>query len=302
MKALARAMKTGAGARVAVVAVQGMAGVGKSFLVEQFCAKNQERLGTICRWVLDPEKPPTAAHGLLELAQQAGLDVDGIPVPQLAPLLNERPITLHIDNVDSAAAAAPVVELLRDLPSRPAIVTGRYTALGTASTSEWRRVEVECLDVRTSVAMLRKELGKRAPSEAQLRRLASELGGLPLALHLAAGYLRCGYSADAFLRELHSGPLALPPMDSSDPITQTRSRGVVAAAFEISKRLLLGEAKKRGQPWEEALAGLGWAPLAGFGVSLGAAIANLSPSEIEPFLNTATLMSIVRRQIGRAHV
>ena len=79
LKKLDEATRTGAGVRVAVVAVQGMAGVGKSFLVEQFCAKNRVRFGTICRWVLDPANPPTAAHGLLELARQTGLDVDRIP-------------------------------------------------------------------------------------------------------------------------------------------------------------------------------------------------------------------------------
>jgi putative protein kinase ArgK-like GTPase of G3E family len=52
------------GARVAVVAVQGMPGVGKSFLVEEFCAQHAAQFGPMCRWVLDPVKPASAAERL----------------------------------------------------------------------------------------------------------------------------------------------------------------------------------------------------------------------------------------------
>ncbi|MBK7538844.1 MAG: metallophosphoesterase [Myxococcales bacterium] len=295
LRKLDEAMRAGAGARVAVVAVQGMAGVGKSFLVEQFCAKNRVRFGTICRWVLDPANPPTAAHGLLEIARQAGFDVDRIPPKELATVLNEREILVHIDNVDGREAATLVGELLGSLPQRPAIVTGRYMALGTTPGSGWQRVEVESLDADTSVALLRKELGGDAPSEAQMRGLASELGGLPLAIHLAAGYLRSGYTAEDFLGEFRSRLLALPPVDPVDPTSKGRSRGIVAVAFEISRSLFLAEATKRGKDWDAALSALGWAPLVGFGRSLGAAIVDVPADEIGPFLQAATALSLVRR-------
>jgi len=149
---LENAMSAGEGVRVAVVAVQGMAGVGKSFLVEQFCAKQRERFSAIHRWVLDPAQPATVEQGLWELARQAGFDVGRIPPRELALALNERELLVHVDNVDGPAAAEVVADLLRDLPKRPAIVTGRYLALGTTPGGRWQRVEVECLDLETSVA------------------------------------------------------------------------------------------------------------------------------------------------------
>jgi hypothetical protein len=52
LAAIEQAVMAAPGARVAVVAVQGMAGVGKSFLVEAFCAQHAGRFGAMCRWVI----------------------------------------------------------------------------------------------------------------------------------------------------------------------------------------------------------------------------------------------------------
>lgn len=258
LTAIERAISAAPGARVAVVAVQGMAGVGKSFLVEQFCAQHGARFGVMCRWVLDPRKLERADLGLLELAQQAGLDPDRTPAAMIPTLLAERRALVHVDNVDNAEAAAVVVEFLEPLAGIPAIVTGRFTALGTTPGARWQRVEVECLDLERSIALLRAELGEDAPPEAELRALAVELHGLPLALHLAAGYLRGGFSVAGFLERLRASGLGLPPIDRADPLWRTRSRGIVSASFQISKEILLAEASRRGEPWAPALAALGW--------------------------------------------
>jgi hypothetical protein len=115
LAAIERAISAAPGARVAVVAVQGMAGVGKSFLVEEFCAQHGARFGVLCRWVLDPMKLERADTGLLEIAQQAGLDRDRTPVAMIPALLAERRAFVHVDNVDNREAAAVVVELLERL-------------------------------------------------------------------------------------------------------------------------------------------------------------------------------------------
>ena len=300
IEAIERAIAAVPGARVAVVAVQGMAGVGKSFLVEQFCARHAARFGAMCRWVLDPTKLGRAEAGLVEIARQAGLDPDRTAPAEIPALLADRRVLLHIDNVDSAEAAAVVVELLARLPALPAIVTGRYTALGTTPGARWARVPVECLDDAASVALLRAELGEDAsggdaPDEPALRALAAAVGGLPLALHLAAGYLRGGYSAAGFLERLRASGLALEPVDPADPIWRSRSQGIVSVSLQLSKELFLAEAARRGEPWAPALSALGWAAPSGFGRELGAAIAGLAAGSFEAFIHAATSLSLLRR-------
>ena len=294
LAAIERALAT-PGARVAVVAVQGMAGVGKSFLVEEFCAQHAAQFGPMCRWVLDPAKPASADAGLLEIAAQAGIDRDRTPPSEIPALLARQRALVHVDNVDGAEAAAVVVELLDRLPVLPAIVTGRYTTLGTTPGAGWTRVEVECLDADASVAMLRAELGAGSPDEIELRELATTVGGLPLALHLAAGYLRNGFTVAGFLEQLHTSNLGLAPVDRADPVWRSRSRGIVSVSVQISKALFLVEATRRGERWAPALAALGWAPLSGFGRDLGAAMAGLSLGSFETFIHAAASLSLVRR-------
>jgi tetratricopeptide (TPR) repeat protein len=294
LAAIERAITEAPGARVAVVAVQGMAGVGKSFLVEQFCVRHRSELGVLCRWVLDPMKLERAEFGLLAIAQQAGIDCDRTPIQVVPSLLVEHKALVHIDNVDSAEAAEIVVDLLDRLSGLPAVVTGRYAALGTTPGAGWVRVEVECLDLERSVDVLRAELEGHGPADADLRELATALGGLPLALHLAAGYLRRGASVAGFLERLSASGLGLKP-DRADPLWQTRSRGIVAASFEISKQLFLAEASSRSEPWSAALAALGWSPPGGVGRELGAAIAGLSLNSFEELVDVASSLSLVRR-------
>lgn len=295
LEAIERALAAAPGARVAVVAVQGMAGVGKSFLVEQFCARHAARFGALCRWVLDPTKPGRADTGLLEIARQAGVDPDRTLPAEIPALLAEKRILLHIDNVDSAEAAAVVVELLAQLPMLPAVVTGRYTALGSTPGAGWSRVPVECLDDAASISLLRAELGEDSPDETDLRELALAVGGLPLAIHLAAGYLRGGYSVAGFLERLSESDLALGPIDPADPLRRSRSQGIVSVSFQLSKELFLADATRRGEPWASALSALGWAAPSGFGRELGAAIADLSPGSFEACIHAAANLSLVRR-------
>ena len=283
------------GARVAVVAVQGMPGVGKTYLVEEWCARNRGRFGPLCRWVLDPPRPAVASSGLLELAAQAGIDCDRTPVEALPGLLADRRALIHIDNVDSDGAADVVVELLGRVPKVPAIVTGRLSTLGTAPNSGWRRVEVECLDVERSVELLRAELGPDAPDDASLRSLAVNVGGLPLALHLAVGYLRGGYTVDGFLRRLRSSGFSLEHVDRADPVWRERSRGIVSLSFQISRELFLETAGDERDAWAAALSAFGWAVASGVGRELGAAITALTADGFAELIRVASALSLVRR-------
>jgi tetratricopeptide (TPR) repeat protein/predicted phosphodiesterase len=295
LSALDAALAVGSGARVAVVALQGMPGVGKTYLVEQWCARHRDRFGPLCHWVLDPQRPVDATRGLLELAGQAGLDPDHAPLAEVPELLAARRALVHIDNVDDDITAKAVAELLARLPKVPAIVTGRYTALGTTKGSGWRRIAVECFDVERSVELLRDELGDAAPAGSALRDLAAHVGGLPLALHLAAGYLRQGYTVEAFLTRLRASELSLEQLDPADPLWKERSRGVVSVSFELSRELFLQSVAQRASAWSAGLAFLGWSVASGVGDDLGAAITGFSIHDFLDFAAQAALFSLVRR-------
>ena len=283
------------GARVAVVAVQGMPGVGKTYLVEEWCARNRSSLGPLCRWVMDPPRPAVASTGLVELAAQAGIDCDRTPVDEIPALLAARRALIHIDNVDSDGAAGALVELLALLPQVPAIVTGRLSSLGSAPDSGWKRVEVECLDMERSVELLRAELDADAPDDATLHDLAVSVGGLPLALHLAAGYLRGGYTVEAFLRRLRSSGFSLEHVDRADPLWRERSRGVLSLSFEISRELFLEAAADERASWDAALSAFGWTVASGVGRELGAAITGFTADGFAEFIRIAAALSLVRR-------
>jgi NB-ARC domain len=295
LDAIGRAFAAQPSRSAARVTVQGMPGVGKTFLVDEFCSRNPRQFDTMCRWVMDPTRSESADFGLLELAQQAGVDRDRTPLDSIPAALAAKNLLVHIDNVDSFEAGQAAVELLAKLSTLPAIITGRYTSLGTSPTSNWVVVKVECLSIDQSLAMLHAELGKDAPAENDLRELATEVGGLPLALHLAAGYLRGGYSTSRFLGRLQSSKLGLKLVDPADPLWRTRSQGIVSLSFEISKEIFLSSAKEEGREWHAALAALGWATTTGFGPELGAAISGLTPDDFEEFIHRSTALSITRR-------
>jgi hypothetical protein len=229
------------------------------------------------------------------LARQAGIDTDRTPDAELPMRLETMRALIHIDNVDSADAARVVGELLRAVPQNAAIVTGRYTELGTSKAAGWQRVKVGCFDPDDAVAMLRAELGDHGPAEVDLRRLAAAVGGLPLALHLAAGYLWRGYSVEAFLKRLAKTGHSLELVDPADPAWADRCRGVISTSFALSRELFLAEATRRGRSWGPALARLGWTVPAGFERSLGAAFAGLSEDEFVEFVAVASALSLVHR-------
>ncbi|MBP8806152.1 MAG: metallophosphoesterase [Kofleriaceae bacterium] len=295
LRAIDAGFAAGIGPRVAVVAVQGMPGVGKTFLVEQWCARNGGRFGKVCRWVLDPLRPAEPTVGLLTLAAQAGIDTDRTPVSEIPMRLETMRVLVYVDNVDGEDAARAVAALLRELPRNPAIVTGRYTALGASEGAGWHRVEVACFSPADAVALLRQELGADAPPDGDLRRLAVSVGGLPLALHLAAGYLGRGYAVEAILKHLSDSGLSLEHVDPADPLTADRSRGVISASFAVSKEMLLAEGARRGTNWGPALARLGWTVPEGFESSLGAAFTGLDQDAFVEFISVAAALSLVHR-------
>jgi tetratricopeptide (TPR) repeat protein len=284
---------------IAICAIEGMPGVGKSYLADRFALESVKAFpGGAVRLVLDPKNPADAESLLRQLADKLELHGGG---PSLAEAARKRllqPRTLlHVENVDSPTAELEAARFLRQLPGCSALVTGRVRDLGQGA--GWKQIPIEAFGEDLALRQLWEEMG-RTPSfreeEQEHRELVGALGGLPLAVHLAAGYLKGGRRAPSFLRLLRQRGLDLKPAYSAELAVETSeaARKILSASFEISLDLLIAELPKdRVDSLLDGFKALGHAPLSGFGRSLGAAIAGLAEEDFEELAFQATKLSLL---------
>ena len=281
-------LRANGGARtVAVCSVQGMAGVGKSYLVDRFYALHETDFpGGYRRLVLDPRQPLEAEallgrlRDLLQLP--AGAGGDAVLRERL-----QRPLTLvHIENADSWETARIVAQAVPRLAGCPVAVSGRFQGLGESA--NWSRVPLRPFEENDALDQLGQELGKPATAR-EYGELVWALGYLPLAIHLAAGHLRAGRSVTGFLNRLRQRGLNLEHPDPAD------SNRRLSVAFELSLELLkeqLGADANRLLP---AFYAFGHGPISGFGACLGAALAGLNAEDFEELAVQAHALSLLDR-------
>ncbi len=294
--ALAAALFPASGTRRAVV-VSGMAGVGKSYLVDRYFWENTARFpGGYVRLAFDPDKPATAVDLLSALRDRLKLPVgdDGALAARLL-----SPLTLvHLENADTIETGQIAGDLAISLPGCALVISARLRRLGTDA--GWREVVLTTFDTATALEQLRAELGTESPGRESWPALAEALGYLPLALHLAAGHLRAGSRADAFLRRLRAKNLALTGADPADPTFRHRSRALLSDTFELSLDALRREGGEDGERWLAGFSALGHAPATGFGESLGAAISGISAETFEDMTLAAARLSLLDRVLRGA--
>ncbi|MDI1434794.1 NB-ARC domain-containing protein [Polyangium sorediatum] len=287
----------------AVCAVQGMPGVGKSYLADKFAHDHVADFpGGTYRLALTPDEQKTgrdlADSWIRDLAER--LRVVGSPNEQAARVrhaLRASRALVHLENVDGKDAADAAVVFAHDLRGCALIVTGRYQGLGV--TPGWVAIPINTFDEKTAITLLDAELGlarTKAEQEAR-RRLVRELGGLPLALHLAAGYLRVGgYDVDTFLAELWRRGLDMNPGDPGYAFFQGDSRRAnLHHTFGISMDLLGRQLGAGAEPLVAGLCALGYAPPVGVGRSLGAAMAELEAVDFSRLVDAAVRLSLLTR-------
>lgn len=275
------------------VAIVGQGGLGKTWLGEHFMGEHPDRFpGGRHKLILNVGDQRSAAMCLAELNQAFKLGAR----PEhhrdaVAKALREQNILLHIDNADTAELALMVGELVGALAGAAILITGRYTRLGEDRTSGWVRILPDVLSLEDAREQVKQELlgCKRLPLDAEIDRLVQELGRLPLAIHLAAGYLKDLPSVDRFLKRLEQSRYQLKPMDLSSVAPEDRARHVLDASFSVSLEAFRNQA----EPLVPALHALGWAPLAGFGPSLGRAITGLSEFDFEELIIQARGLALL---------
>lgn len=276
--------------------LQGMPGVGKSFLVDRFSLHHRETFAGGCvRITLAPEERRDLDALREIVAHQLNLTKDGSASWELInDHLMRRPTLVHIENADGPASAEVAVQLARTLSRVPVVITGRYRGLG--GSAGWRCRTVDPFDAVTARQQLEGEY--RPPindSEAvEFDRLVRELGGLPLAVHLAAGYLQLDQSPRDFLALLRQEGFRVEPSDPADPLLQRdRERAILESTFNLSLCLLGRISRIDGEASVRGYCCLGFAPRSGFGRSLGTALSGLPEEQYAALLLRARQLSIV---------
>jgi predicted ATPase/DNA-binding CsgD family transcriptional regulator len=179
-----------------LVTLTGAGGCGKTRLAAQVAADQAERWPEGVWWVeLGAATDPTLVAELV--ASTIGVLVERVqgPVRSLALQLRDRRMLVCLDNceqvLDGAAEVADA--LLRSCPEVAVLTTSREP-LGVPGEAVWRvpsLAEEEALALFVERASLvRPWFTLDASSEAAVRTMCSRLDGIPLALELAAAWLR----------------------------------------------------------------------------------------------------------------
>jgi hypothetical protein len=157
--ALGAALLPASGTRRPVV-VSGMAGVGKSYLVDRFFWENMARFpGGYIKLALDSANPGTAADLLGGLRDQLQLPAAASPADRLI-----EPLTLlHIENTDNFAGGRLVGEFCASLPGCTIVVSARFRDLGFAA--GWPELQLMPFDAADSTQQLAAELGPNSSGQ-----------------------------------------------------------------------------------------------------------------------------------------
>ena len=147
---------SGAAQSVAIGALQGMPGVGKSYLADRFAALHTAEFpGGYMKLSLNADESRSVDDLGSALASQ--LDVpwrgESTWAGIRARLLEPRAL-LHIENADAETSARATVALVRRLGECAVIVSGRFQGLGEGV---WTRIVISTLDEDQAIDLLQQE-------------------------------------------------------------------------------------------------------------------------------------------------
>jgi DNA-binding SARP family transcriptional activator/tetratricopeptide (TPR) repeat protein len=240
---------SGEGEGVAVVAISGQPGVGKTALAVQAAQHLRAQFPDGQLFVdllgnaLDREL--TAEQVLGRFLQALGLPADQLPddlnglVGAYRTTLADRRVLVVLDN---AASAGQVRGLLPSTPGSAALVTSRKTLRGLAALGGARLVNLDVLVPEQSVALLNTIIGHDydQPDPAALEEIAQLCGHLPLALRIAGAnlLLRDDDSMQAYVTDLRHGNRLTALEIEDDP------GAAIRAVFDLSYLTLKPEAAR----------------------------------------------------------
>lgn len=224
-----------------VVAVDGMAGSGKTTLALHLAQLVGDRYPDAHLFVdlhgHSDRQPVSPAAALAVLLSQLGIEPDAVPADPANRValwrteVAKRRVLIVLDN---AASSAQVADLLPATEGSLALVTSRRRLAGLDAVSP---VSLPVLAPDESLAMLARIAGDRVRAEPEAAlEVVERCGGLPLAIRLAGARLahRPRWRVADLVRRLGESPL--PELAAEDR--------TVTAAFALSYRQLTAEPQR----------------------------------------------------------
>jgi tetratricopeptide (TPR) repeat protein len=277
---------------VAISAIAGAAGVGKTALAVHWAHRAAERFpdGQVFMNLrgYDPGEPVRAVDALARLLRVLGVPPAEVPselddaVPMYRSLVASRRVLVVLDNAGSAEQVRP---LLPGAAGCAVLVTSREDLRGLIALDGALSVRLNTLPPAESRTLLARMVGaQRVDREhAAAGELATLCGHLPLALRIAGAHLTSHpeRSIDTYARDLAAGDritkLAIP----EDP------RAAVRAAFDLSYATLTARQRR-------LFRALGMVPGPDFTAHAAASVAGCPVDEAEEDLNRLETAHLVR--------
>ena len=216
--------ETAAWPRVALTALRGMGGVGKTQLAIEYAHRNAYQY--TAAWWLSAEQPSLLLQGLAELGNEFGLtpgsNVEVQARRTLGHLARRRDWLLIFDNVEGSLEAVS-----RWLPSGQGhvMLTSRNPAVARLAPP----IQVSEFSRHESVELLRRRSPRLSEGDAEL--IAEAVGNLPLPVEQAGAYLdETGMRVDLYLRLLSKRPIDSGIFDD-DPVSHPGVVSTITASL-----------------------------------------------------------------------
>jgi DNA-binding SARP family transcriptional activator/tetratricopeptide (TPR) repeat protein len=278
-------------APVAICAVSGTAGVGKTALVLHWAHRVRDRFPDGQLYVdlrgYDPDQPVPPGEALARLLEALGLAAGDIPVTEDARAsryrteIADRRVLVVLDN---ASSVDQVRGLLPGTPSCVAVVTSRDSLAGLVALHGSHRVELDPLSADDARTLVHRLIGARAWDDpAAVGDLVEQCARLPLALRVAAE-LAVTRSATPLARlagELRDRQRRLRLLDAGGD-----SRAAVRTVLSWSYRHLPEDAARM-------FRALGWHPGQDVDLHAAAALAGHGPDEASRLLDVLARAHLV---------
>ncbi|UYM06340.1 AfsR/SARP family transcriptional regulator [Solicola gregarius] len=219
--------------RVALVAVHGAGGIGKTSLVVHWAHRHSDQFPDGQLYLnlrgFGPEAPISPASALDSLLRGLGVAATQIPpdtsarASLLRSTLSDRRVLVILDNARDADQVRP---LLPGAGSSAVIITSRNQLRSLVAREGAARQTLDQLDLDESTALLTGSLDRAgvAYDPSDLRRLADRCGHLPLALAIAAEHASRQPHAGlaALIEELDAQGTRLDVLDAGDDAANLR--------------------------------------------------------------------------------
>ncbi|MFF2554896.1 ATP-binding protein [Nocardia sp. NPDC058058] len=283
------------GATVAVSAVTGAGGIGKTWLVLHWAHRHLDQFPDGQLFVDlrgfapsgQPMPPDTAVRGFLDAF---GIEPARIPVDIDARVGLYRSLVANkrlLIVLDNAHDTTHVAQLVPGNPTCTVLVTSRNQLSGLLTTHSARRLNLDVLDVNEARELLAARLGQtRIDAEPDaVTELLSYCAGLPLALSIVASRAAAhpSFPLAELTRELRDTAVRLDALDDGEAASITRVLSWSFAALPPRPA--------------KALEMLGLAPGPDISLSAAAVLIGLTDTQTRAVLRTLERASLLQQQV-----